>query len=71
LKDVIFESASTKEYLLKFNKLTTDLAKTNRESYQESGLEIEDTFNVRIYLTARALFQFSTEFVRLLIDITS
>jgi len=46
LKDVSFESQNTKEYLFKFNQLSTELAKVNKEGYEDYATGIEDCIDV-------------------------
>jgi len=48
LKDVIFESSKTKESFYNYYQLCNELSKVNKNHYNETGINLENKFEVNI-----------------------
>jgi len=71
LKDVKFESHNTKEYMINFHNQSCELKKINKLHYEDTGIEIEDNFEVKyLYLFWRDFSQFYLGYVICSIDTT-
>lgn len=46
LKDVTFESPNTKEYFMKYHEMCNDLSKVNKTHYEDTGVKLDDKFEV-------------------------